>query len=127
MTIPSRRTIIKTLKELRRIKKKNGKLIITITHPCFRQYPYSTFFTEYYRDKKFNYFLDGDKFKVFIRDPIVNTHVSFYDYHWTLSTSINLILKNGLLLQEIIELPDFKTGNFFYNQKYPPYLLLIFQ
>lgn len=112
------------LSRFKKYKTKNGKIIITTTHPCFRQYEYRPFYTNYSIGKEFNYFNKLEPFEVFIRD---NEHrpVQFTDYHWTLSDTINEISKAGLFLEKLIEVPDMTFDNIPENKHFSPFIIFI--
>lgn len=124
MTIPTKEDIKIALTKIYSYLNESGMAIIAMTHPCFRQEIFSTFQTAYSSDKKFNYFKEGDKFKVVLRDSKTNFSVSFHDYHWTLSTIFNLIIECGFTLTRVIELPDQSDNNGYYNQSVSPYIII---
>lgn len=125
MTISTEEEINDALSDLFKAKKEKGTVVIAVTHPCFRQYKYSTFFTEYFQKKEFYYLNDGDSFAVHIFDPLTKDKVSFYDYHWSLSKTINLITQNRLSVEKLYELPDCSIGKYNYNSYFPPYLVIV--
>lgn len=102
----------------------NGKAIIALTHPCFRQYAYSDYFTSYTNGKKFDYHKDSEPFEVTIHDESKKLSVTFTDYHWTLSYTINKMIETGLSIEKIIETDDDKSVSGFNNQ-FPPFIILI--
>lgn len=124
MTIGNKKDIKESLTNIHSLLKPKGEALIAFTHPCFRQQIFSTFQTAYSEDKNFNYFKEGDKFKVHLRDSQSDNSISFYDYHWTLSTTMNLIIEAGLSLTEIIELQDKADKDKFYNSNFSPYMIL---
>lgn len=124
MTIPTKKDIKESLHAIYSSLQKNGTALIAITHPCFRQEIFSTFQTGYSQDKRFNYFEDGDKFEVLLRDSITNQTLTFHDYHWTLSTIINLITSCNLIIKNMFELPDKSGNNKYFNSRFSPYIIL---
>jgi len=102
----------------------NGKAIIALTHPCFRQYSYSDYFTAYTNDKPFEYHQNGEPFEVTIHDESKKLSVTFTDYHWTLSYTINKMIQTGLTIEKIIETEDDKSVSGF-NKQFPPFIILI--
>jgi len=127
MTMGSRVHLQRTARDLLRVKRKTGKLLVAVTHPCFRQYRYSTFHTEYSEGKTFQYFLEGEQFTVTMRDLKTKKQLSIDDYHWSLSTTINFFLQSGFFLKEIFELPDYISKlSIDSNPNFPPYLILVF-
>jgi len=99
-----------------------GTLILATTHPCFRQYFFSTFNTSYSKKQEFNYMNEGEKFKVTLVEN--QKELSFFDYHWSLSFTINTLLKSNLNITEIIELPDISSKEKYYNKNFCPYIII---
>lgn len=109
--------ILKTIKE---VKRNDGLLILANPHPCFRDEPFSSYYTEFSVGKNFDYFLNGQKHTLFIRD----SEISFIDQNWTISYLVNEIIKAGMNIIEFIELRDNQTNEFF-NKNSSPSLILI--
>lgn len=105
---------------LQKSKKKDGICIIAIPHPCFRNEPFSSYFTEFSIGKKFDYFENGQPHSLTIR----NTGISFKDHNWTLSFVLNTLINFNFQLIEIIELKDNLT-NEYYNPLSSPSIILI--
>jgi SAM-dependent methyltransferase len=101
---------IETKEELNRIfsinnrsLKEGGSLVVVMTHPCFLQYKFGHYHTSF-DHHTFKYLQEGLKYDVFMKregNPLV-----FSDYHWSISTIVNLIIKNGFQVKKIIEHPD---------------------
>jgi ubiquinone/menaquinone biosynthesis C-methylase UbiE len=127
MTIGDRSTLKRVLKDAATAKRADGKLVVTITHPCFRQYFFSTFYTDYAKKKEFNYFSEGQRFTVHLKDLKTNRQVSFKDYHWSLSLTLNSIIEVGLQIVQIEELHDTVATELTYNKDFPPYLIVVCQ
>lgn len=121
MTIPDEPSVRSTLKNIKRVKKKRGVSLFAVTHPCFREHQFSTFVTEYTNKNPFYYLKDGEKFEVTMFDPSSNNKVSFYDYHWTLSKMLNLIIESGMAIKFLTEVQDSHEKG---NDKFPPYLII---
>lgn len=124
MTIPTKKDIKEALTKINSSLNENGVAIIAMTHPCFRQEIFSTFQTAYSKDKKFNYFKEGEKFEVLLRDSETNQSVTFNDYHWTLGTTLNLLSESGLIVKRFIELPDKADNNKYFNPSFSPYIVI---
>ncbi|GAB6283074.1 MAG: hypothetical protein STSR0008_18290 [Ignavibacterium sp.] len=122
MTIPTKESINSTLREIKRIKKNTGQFVIAITHPCFREQKFSSFQTNFNNS---NYFSEGKKFQVTLKDLISQKKIIFYDYHWSLSFTINTIIANDFTVLKMIELPDWAPNKKYYNKNFPPYLIII--
>ncbi len=104
--------------------KPGGVAIFSVTHPCFRQSFFCDFYTEFSKGKEFDYFNESKPFEVTIHDPENINKVKFEDYHWSLSHTVNSMVKAGLSITELIETPDDKNiaG---YNKLTSPFLILI--
>jgi SAM-dependent methyltransferase len=124
MTIKDSKEFIKILQTLKRAKAEKGKIIIAVTHPCFRQYHYSTFQTEYSRGRSFDYFKESEPFKVFL-DSVENKYVEIVDYHYSLSFLVNSIIENKIKIIKMFELQDRSIDQKFYNANFSPFLLII--
>jgi ubiquinone/menaquinone biosynthesis C-methylase UbiE len=79
MCLTSRQACLDTLKKIARILRSNGRLIASVTHPCFRTCKFSNYFTDFNRD----YFNDGTLFNVTIYDEKRELHI--VDTHWSLT------------------------------------------
>lgn len=107
-----------------RVKTMDGRVIIATTHPCFRQYKYRPFYADYAEGNEFDYFNELASFKVSIRDGVKDV-VSFTDYHWTLSKTINEITAAGLSIESVHETPDYSYDGIGKNRLYPPFLIFL--
>lgn len=125
MTIPTKKSIVSTLKEIKRVKRDNGLLIMAITHPCFRKSKFSSFYNDFDDPKKYNYFFEGVKFRVNLVDIESNKEISFSDYHWSLSFTLNTLISNKYKIISMSEIQDWAPKNKYYNKNSPPYLVLI--
>lgn len=124
MTIKSQCDLNEMLKIIFKAKTDEGYVIFAITHPCFRQYQFSTFVTQYTNKEPFKYLKEGTAFEVTIFDAKSNNKVKFNDYHWSLSKTINLLIERGFSIKQLLELGDVpKSG----NEYFPPYLIIIAQ
>lgn len=106
-----------------RVINKSGRVIISLSHPCFRQYRFSNFHTSYCEGQLFEYLKDGPPFSVSINDNGLD-EVSFEDYHYSLSFTINELSKVGLVVERMIETTD-DLNNSRSNSQYPPFIILI--
>jgi len=122
MTIDNKNDLLNVLNKIYNSLNQAGTLLIAITHPCFRNYIYSTFQTDYSKTKNFNYFNEGEKFEVFLRDN--KKTVSFSDFHWTLSTTINMIIESNFRIKKIEELKDKSDIGKYFNSNFSPYMII---
>lgn len=72
----------------------------------------------------FDYHKKGEPFEVTIHDETKKLSVTFIDYHWTLSYTINKMIQTGLNIENIIETEDDKSVSGF-NKQFPPFIILI--
>lgn len=122
MTIKKQKDVNRVLSKARESLKHSGFALIAVSHPCFRQYRFSSFSTNVNKNKKFNYFKEGFPFLVDIHDN-PQRKIVFEDYHWSVSNTINMIIKSGFIIDEVIETKDdIKSEN--YNSKYSPFLII---
>lgn len=110
------------INRIKDVKKKKGLVLVANPHPCFRDEPFSSYYTEFTLGTNFNYFNNGQKHEIYLRDKSIH----FYDFNWTLSYTLNTFLKKGLELVEILELKDNKT-NSFYNEDFSPSIIYVFK
>ena len=103
--------------------KENGRVIISLSHPCFRQYRFSNFHTSFGEKQLFDYLNDGNPFNVTIHDKGPD-EITFEDYHYSLSFTINQLSKAGLVIESIIETTD-DLKHSRSNSLYSPYIILI--
>jgi SAM-dependent methyltransferase len=108
------------VRQLSRIKKPSGLVYCVITHPAFREAEFS-YFKNLIDNNSFDYRKNGSKYSVLIKE----NNITFSDYHWNLSNTIDVFLRNDLNLIHLSEIEDeLYMGN--RNDSYPPYMLLIF-
>lgn len=103
-----------------------GTCLVAVTHPCFRQYPFSTFETEFVY-KPFDYMSGGKPFQVRLSDVWHAHFVEFTDFHWPLDFTLNLFIQSGFDLRSVTELPDRAALKGLANPHFPCYLILEFR
>ena len=109
---------------IRRIVKRNGHIIVTITNPYAEDMEFSYYKSEFTTgEKEFNYFKNGEPYKVYIKD---STKSVFIDYHWTFEFTLNKFISNKFELVKFMELKDIPFHNDV-NYKLNPYFLLVFR
>lgn len=86
-----------------------GKLIITLTHPCFHGSKHKTFHTEL--PDGFKYFSCEEPYKVLIYDAHGRNRAELVDYHRTLSDYFHVVKEAGACLIDIAELPALESGD----------------
>lgn len=101
--------------------------LVAVTHPCFLQYPFSTFETEFAREESFDYLNHyGRPFHVRLSDGNRQSFVDITDYHWPLSFILNLFVQTGFDLRSVAELPDCTVNSIAFNHHVPAYLVMEF-
>lgn len=123
MCIDNEDEFFETIKTFNRVLKNDSELILLITHPAFRMEEFSYYKTIF--NKPFDYFKEGTPFKVLFKN--LETDNIITDYHWSLSFTLNSLIKNGFNLIEFIEMKDCKSSLGFENKTHSPYLLLKFK
>lgn len=101
MSIETDEECVTLLKKVKSLLGDNGRLVAAITHPCFRNKTFHSYSTNFDIG---NYFRSGRKFKVNLYDSVRS--LAIWDTHWTLSDHINQLIRAGLVIESIIELPD---------------------
>lgn len=96
----------------------DGVLIASVTHPCFRNFQFSTYHTNF--DMR-RYFEDGAEFNVTIEDK--NRKLEIVDTHWNLTAMSRQLNESGFLIKLIKELPDIPLGKS--EMKGAPWLTII--
>lgn len=116
----------KVLKRIKEAMKEDGDLLVVITHPCFRQYEFLPFYTSYTETKEMDYFNNGEIFEVKMKDE-EDGIVSFYDFHWNLSHTLNLFINEGFQLTKFNELTDISVDEKKSNELYSPFIIMNFK
>ncbi len=114
---------------LRTVKKalnKNGELIVVITHPCFRQYEYLPFYTSYTEQGEMNYFNNGEVYEVKMKDKGGDS-VTFQDFHWNLTHTLNLFIEEGFQMTKFNEVKDISIDGIEENKLYSPFIIMSFK
>lgn len=109
-------------KNLNLLKSDKGLIILSMTHPCFRDREFSYYDTEYSCMKKsFDYFSEGDDFRVYVRNK---ANSQFTDYHHSLSFFFRKIREKGFSVLDFIEIPDEEYDRRV-NGMFSPYLITV--
>ena len=106
--------------QIKQAKSKDGIIILSMTHPCFRDELFSYYHTSYTTSEKlFDYRLEGDSFDVIIKN---DSHSVFTDYHYSLTYFFKKLKEHGLNLIDFTELWD-EEYNLTINKRFTPYIL----
>lgn len=113
----------RVLRNVRYAVQSEGKVLLAVTHPCFREHEFSDFKTSYGENRPLRYFNEGEPFTVRIEDK-GGPSVEFEDYHWSLAFTVNKLIEAGLYVERMIETPD-EHRHPDHNPYVSPYLVLI--
>ena len=122
LCIPTKEEVHEALSDCAGALREGGRLILTTSHPCFRNQTFSNFSTEFSGDLDFEYVRDGLPFEVTIRDPD-GSSISFVDYHWTLEFTFASLKEAGFEVTGLSELGDDSSCDG-YNPRAPAFLVL---
>lgn len=117
------------MKVCNNLLKDGGKLLISVTHPCFDHYMrFGLFAHKNIKTDFTGYYASGTEFM--IEHPMPNGSFTFDDFHWTLCDYFNLIRSNGFIVDELDECaPDekFKADEKFWKRRtdYTTYLIFV--
>lgn len=100
MCLTSRQACLDTLAGIARFLGPNGRLIASVTHPCFRTCPFPNYSTDF---NNRDYFNDGTLFNVTIRDGKHELHI--VDTHWNLTAMSSQLNESGFEIENLYELP----------------------
>ncbi len=104
-------------REFYRVLRDKGILVFCITHPVFSDQNFTTYRNIF--QKKREYLIEGQSYQFVLKkkDGTEITKESFRDYHYPLSTYLNLLAQNNFKIEKVIELeiPE---------NEFPPYLIV---
>ena len=106
MCLTSRQACLDTLKKIARLLRSNGRLVASVTHPCFRTCKFSNYFTDF---NNRDYFNDGTLFNVMIYDGKHELHI--VDTHWSLTAMGSQLNESGFVIENLYELPHSTIGS----------------
>lgn len=122
MCLNGEKEIDQFFNQIKKAKSDKGIVILSMTHPCFRDKLFSYYHTGYTTSKKlFDYTDEGAPFEVVIKNE---SHSAFTDYHHSLTYFFNKIKQHGLEMTEFKELYD-EEYNLTLNKRFTPYILTI--
>lgn len=104
MCLTTDKACMDTLKTIATLLDSNGRLIASVTHPCFRTCKFSNYFTDF---NNRDYFNDGTLFNVTIRNGKHELHI--VDTHWSLTAMSSQLHEAGFVIENLCELPH-STG-----------------
>jgi ubiquinone/menaquinone biosynthesis C-methylase UbiE len=106
MCLTNREACLNTLSEIARLLRPNGRLIASVTHPCFRSCKFSSYFTDF---NNRDYFKEGTLFNVTIRNGERELHI--VDTHWSLTAMSSQLNESGFAIENLYELPRSTSGS----------------
>ncbi len=106
MCLTSREACLDTLTKIARLLRSNGRLIASVTHPCFRMCSFSGYSTDF---NNRDYFNDGTLFDVTISDGKRELHI--VDTHWSLTAMSSQLNESGFVIENLYELPRSTNGS----------------
>jgi ubiquinone/menaquinone biosynthesis C-methylase UbiE len=106
MCLTSREACLDTLSEIARLLRSNGRLIASVTHPCFRTCKFSNYFTDF---NNRDYFNDDTLFNVTIYNGKHELHI--VDTHWSLTAMSSQLSESGFAIENLYELPRSTSGS----------------
>ncbi len=104
MMCPTKNTLNQIFHESKRVLKKNGILVYTITHPAFNDRVFTTYRNIFKNPR--DYFNEEESYQFVLKksNGTEITDPSFKDHHYTLSTYLNSCINAGLSLLQIKEI-----------------------
>jgi len=106
MCLTSREACLDTLSEIARLLRSNGRLVASVTHPCFRTCKFSNYFTDF---NNRDYSNDGTLFNVTIYDG--KRELRIVDVHWSLTAMTSQLNESGFVIENLYELPRSSSGS----------------
>jgi SAM-dependent methyltransferase len=106
MCLTTRKTCLDTLSEIARLLRSNGRLVASVTHPCFRTCKFENYSTDF---NNRDYFNDGTLFNVTIYDE--NRELHIVDTHWSLTAMSSQLNESGFVIENLYELPRSTNGS----------------
>jgi SAM-dependent methyltransferase len=104
MMSESAERLIRTGRSLVDAVRPNGRLVVVVTHPCFRQGGYETFHYDLPRD--FDYWKSGSPYQVVVTPSQPDREaIAITDYHWTLGDYCDALIGHGAALTALEEVP----------------------
>jgi SAM-dependent methyltransferase len=100
MCLTSREACLGVLSVMARLLRPNGRLIASVTHPCFRTCKFSNYFTDFNNS---DYFNDGTLFNATIREG--KRELNIVDTHWSLTALSSQLNESGFVIENLYELP----------------------
>src|SRR4029453_10907483 len=106
MCLTSHEACLDALSEIARLLRSHGRLVASVTHPCFRTCRFSNYFTDF---NNRDYFNDATLFNVTIDEGKRDLHI--VDTHWNLTAMSSQLNESGFVIENLYELPRSTSGS----------------
>jgi len=106
MCLTSHEACLDVLKNILRLLRPKGRLIASVTHPCFRTCKFSGYSTDF---NNRDYFNDGTLFNITIRDG--KRELQIVDTHWSITAMSSQLNEAGFEIENLCELPHPTGGS----------------
>jgi len=103
MMCKTRQRLQRATTNLLRALRGRGRLLIVLTHPCFRRAGYATFHYEIPAD--YNYWSSGTPYQVVMPADDQPTDATITDHHWTLTDYVEAVRQGGGVVDALHESP----------------------
>lgn len=103
MMCRTRQQLTRTLEGLVGSVRSGGRIVIALTHPCFRRADYGAFYNEL--PEAFDYWQSGCDYDVQLAANDEHQSAAIRDTHWTLSDYLNAIVEAGGMIDRVDERP----------------------
>ncbi len=106
MCLTRREACLDVLSDIARLLRSDGRLVASVTHPCFRTCKFSNYSTDF---NTRDYFNDGTLFNVTIYDE--NRELHIVDTHWSMTAMSSQLNESGFVIENLYELPRSTNGS----------------
>lgn len=106
MCLVTREVCLDVLSAIATLLRPNGRLIASVTHPCFRTRKFPNYSTDF---SNRDYFNDGTLFNVTISEGTRELHI--VDTHWSLTAMSSQLNESGFAIENFYELPQSTSGS----------------
>ncbi len=110
MCLTTREACLDALFAIVTVLRPNGRLIASVTHPCFRTSKFSNYSTDFNNRDSFN---DGTLFNVTMSKGRHDLHI--VDTHWSLTAMSSQLHESGFVIENLYELPRSTSGSSQYD------------
>ena len=103
MMCPTKQEMQQSFREIYRVLKKDGTFVYLITHPAFIERAALDYRNEF--DGSFDYFKEEKPYRFILKDAHgKEIDEKFYDYHYTLTTYLNMAMQSGFVVTGVEEI-----------------------